>query len=110
VLDQAHRLRRPADFNATMRGGRRCASRLAVVYVAPAGQPVWRAGLVVSKAVGNSVVRHRVSRRLRAILAGAVPKLDEPKQVVVRALTPAAQASYGQLEQAVGKCLKEAAR
>lgn len=28
----------------------------------------WRCGLVVSKAVGNAVVRHRVQRRLRHIV------------------------------------------
>jgi ribonuclease P protein component len=92
-----------------------------VVYVAPARgpqqlsdavaktAPTWQAGLVVSKAVGNSVVRHRVARRLRAVLAALLPRLGEPKMVVVRALPAAAKATYSELERSVGKCLRQAA-
>jgi ribonuclease P protein component len=86
------------------------------VYVAPAavetGSPVavWQGGLVVSKAVGNSVVRHRLARRLRAIMASELPNLAEPKRVVVRALKPAASADYRELERAVGRCVREAAK
>ncbi|MDR2378740.1 MAG: ribonuclease P protein component [Bifidobacteriaceae bacterium] len=78
--------------------------------VNPVRPAVWQAGLVVSKAVGNSVVRHRVARRLRAILAGQLPRLAEPKRVVVRALPAAASADYGELERAVGRCLRKATR
>jgi ribonuclease P protein component len=59
---------------------------------------------------GNSVVRHRVSRRLRAILAERMPHLGEPRRVVVRALAPAASAAFQDLDRAVGRCLGEAAR
>jgi ribonuclease P protein component len=115
MLARTHRLRRSADFGATIRQGRRCGNRWAVVYAAPAPAAgpeaaVWQAGLVVSKAVGNSVVRHRVARRLRAVLAEAMPKLAEPKRVVVRALPAAASAAYEDLARAVGKCLQEVAR
>ncbi|MDR3107050.1 MAG: ribonuclease P protein component [Bifidobacteriaceae bacterium] len=115
MLAQAHRLRRSADFSGAIRHGRRCGTRWAVVYVAPApagspGTASWRAGLVVSKVVGNSVVRHRVSRRLRAVLADTMPTLGEPKQVVVRALPAAASAAWEDLARAVGKCLREACR
>jgi ribonuclease P protein component len=85
---------------------------LAVVHVAAqAGDDAtWQAGLVVSKAVGNSVVRHRVARRLRAVMAAEMPKLGDPKRVVVRALRPTASAAYGDLERAVGRSLREATR
>jgi ribonuclease P protein component len=115
VLAQANRLRRPADFRAAIREGWRCGGRLTVVYVAPANraatgqEAVWQAGLVVSKAVGNSVVRHRVSRRLRAILANEMPKLPEPRRVVVRALGAAGTATYSELERTVAKCLRKVA-
>jgi ribonuclease P protein component len=119
MLARAHRLRRQSGFSAAIRQGRRCGGRLAVVYVVAAKAvpgklstghpPVWQAGLVVSKAVGNSVVRHRVARQLRHILAEQMPKVSEAKVVVVRALAPAASAEYRELERAVVKCLREAA-
>lgn len=60
------------------------------------GSPV-RVGFVVSKAVGNSVVRHRVSRRLRHVVADRLGTLAPGSSLVVRALPPAAQASSAEL-------------
>ncbi|TWF77506.1 ribonuclease P protein component [Pseudonocardia hierapolitana] len=56
-----------------------------------------RAGLVVSKAVGGSVVRHRVSRRLRHLLAPRLGELPAGAMLVVRALPPAADATSAEL-------------
>ena len=51
----------------------------------------------MSKAVGNAVVRHRVSRKLRHVLLGSVDKLAREHDVVVRALPAAAEASSDDL-------------
>lgn len=56
-----------------------------------------RAGLVVSKAVGGAVVRHRVARRLRHLLAPRIGSLPSGARVVVRALPPSATASSAEL-------------
>ena len=56
-----------------------------------------RVGFVVSKAVGNSVVRHRVSRRLRHQMAERLGQLPAGTAIVVRALAPAATASSAEL-------------
>jgi ribonuclease P protein component len=56
-----------------------------------------RAGLVVSKAVGGSVVRHRVSRRLRHLLAPRLGELPSGAMLVVRALPAAADATSAEL-------------
>lgn len=66
-----------------------------------------RVGFVVSKAVGNSVVRHRVVRRLRAQVAerltrGVVP---DGTDLVVRAQPPAATASSAELGSALDSAL-----
>lgn len=49
-----------------------------------------RVGLIVSKSVGNSVVRHTVARRLRAAAGTVVAELGADDRVVIRAL-PAAR-------------------
>jgi ribonuclease P protein component len=51
---------------------------------ARAGQPP-RVGLVVSKAVGNAVVRNRQKRVLRALMSARVGQLPAGVDVVVRA-------------------------
>lgn len=56
-----------------------------------------RVGFVVSKAVGNSVVRHRVSRRLRHLMADRLGTLPPGCALVVRALPPSADASSSEL-------------
>lgn len=65
---------------------------------APDAEPApVRAGLVVSKSVGGSVVRHRVSRRLRHLLAARLPQLPAGSRLVVRATPAAAAASSAEL-------------
>lgn len=42
-----------------------CANRYLVMYIAPSDAPYSRIGISVSKKVGNSVVRHRITRLIR---------------------------------------------
>lgn len=71
-----------------------------------------RAGLVVSKAVGNSVVRHRVSRLLRhalgeCITAGAI---GDGEIVVVRALPACATSSVAEIRHDIDHCIRRIRR
>jgi ribonuclease P protein component len=93
VLQGRHRLRSSADIAAVFRGARgaggsRSGSRLIVVHAnstdARAGQPP-RVGFVVSKAVGNAVVRNRTKRVLRALMRARIDQLPEGVDVLVRA-------------------------
>ena len=56
-----------------------------------------RAGLVVSKAVGGSVVRHQVSRRLRHLLRPRLAGVSPGTRLVVRAAPSAAAATSARL-------------
>jgi ribonuclease P protein component len=56
-----------------------------------------RVGFVVSKAVGNSVVRHRVTRRLRHLVRDRLGTLPVDCALVIRALPAAAGATSGEL-------------
>ncbi|OZM72682.1 ribonuclease P protein component [Amycolatopsis antarctica] len=100
MLPADERLRRSEDFRTVIRGGARAGRRRLVVHLlaASTGNPaVSRAGFVVSKAVGNSVVRHRVSRRLRHLVADRLGTLPPGSSLVIRALPPAATASSAEL-------------
>ncbi|MFG1880872.1 ribonuclease P protein component [Micromonospora sp. NPDC049102] len=118
MLAAAQRLRRSTDFAAAVRGGRRVGRGAVVVHLTvPATtdpsttispKPAWesgaeqpsapaRAGFVVSKAVGNAVVRNKVRRRLRALVRERLGALPDGSTLVVRALPAAAEASYTRL-------------
>ncbi|RBO91664.1 ribonuclease P protein component [Nocardia puris] len=56
-----------------------------------------RFGLIVSKAVGSAVVRHRVARRLRHMCAEVLAELPADADVVIRALPGAAHADSAEL-------------
>ena len=71
----------------------------ASTVAAPAGA---RAGFVVGRAVGNSVVRHRVTRRLRAVVRDELHRLPECADLVVRARPEAAEASSDVLRRDLG--------
>jgi len=83
VLPAQARLRRRPEFTAVVRSGRRAGRPTMVLHYLPE-RPVARdgvvrsarVGLVVGRAVGNSVVRHRVSRRLRAAAAEGSASTD----------------------------------
>jgi ribonuclease P protein component len=101
VLAAAQRLRRSSDFTAVFRGGRRAGRGTLVVHLfleEPAQASTARAGFVVSKAVGNAVVRNRVRRRLRHLVRPLLASLPAGSSVVVRALPAAAAASFETLQ------------
>jgi ribonuclease P protein component len=97
VLPEAHRLRSSAEFTEVVRRGRRASRPLLTVHALPSGDGPARAGLVVSKAVGGSVVRHRTARRLRHLLRDRVGALPVGLRLVVRAAPGAAAAPSGAL-------------
>ena len=106
MLPSAHRLSDGASFREAVRTGRRSGTRTVVVHLALPGPtsttdggagPAPRVGFVVSKAVGNAVVRNRVKRRLRHLAREHVSSLPGSAVLVVRALPAAAGASYAEL-------------
>lgn len=91
MLPPAHRMRRGADFTHTTRHGTKVSRGRVVAYVRTNEGEGALVGLIVSKAVGNSVARHRVARRLRGAMAGLLPDLPSGSRLVLRALAGAAE-------------------
>jgi ribonuclease P protein component len=95
VLPRTARLHESADFRRVTRSGVRAGRPTLVVHATTGAVPHSRVGFVVSKAVGGAVVRNRVKRRLRHLVAaelGSTPAGAASHDVVVRAL-PASAAS-----------------
>jgi ribonuclease P protein component len=83
-------------------------SRTLVVHLATVdpGTPGPRVGLVVSKAVGNAVLRNRVQRRLRHLAREQLSALPASGMLVVRALPAAGDASSAELGEDLHRCLQ----
>jgi ribonuclease P protein component len=111
MLPAAHRLRRRQDFSDTVRRGARSGSSALVVHLLLATHSTdpARVGFVVSKAVGNSVTRKQVTRRLRHLSRDRLSALPPGATMVVRALPGASQASFldlgEQLDRALARCM-----
>jgi ribonuclease P protein component len=110
LLRSDRRLRRADDFRAVLRGGARAGSATLVVHVAVIDGPERpaRAGFVVGRSVGGSVVRHRVLRRLRHLMAQVLDEMPPGWALVVRAMPPSASASAADLRADLGRCLRRA--
>jgi ribonuclease P protein component len=111
VLPPEYRMRRSSEFAAVIRSGVRARRGRLVLHQDRAlhsGAP--KVGLVVGKSVGGSVVRHRVSRRLRAQLALRLAALPAGSGTVVRALPGAADATSAELGTDLDSALSRLAR
>jgi ribonuclease P protein component len=118
VLPRSARLRRSQDFSEAVRRGTRAGRPLLVVHLdlssgapdttdsRPGSDP--RAGFVVSKAVGNSVVRHAVTRKLRHLVGPRLDRVPAGTHLVVRALPGAATATSAMLGADLDSALERA--
>jgi ribonuclease P protein component len=97
VLPRPHRVRRPDDFRRILRRGRKAGRRLLSVHAVTGDDDGSRAGFVVGRSVGGSVERHRVTRRLRHVVARRLDALPAGTAVVVRAHPPAVSATSAEL-------------
>jgi ribonuclease P protein component len=112
VLAAEQRLRDSDDFRRTVRSGRRSGGAALVVHLlVDEGSPTpARVGFVVSKAVGNAVVRNRVKRRLRHVVKDCLAELPASATLVVRALPPAAGLDSEELRAELARCLQRVRR
>lgn len=130
MLPAANRLRNSRDFANAVRSGRRVGRGAVVVHLTvqpntetranavKPGSPELpgftasapKAGFVVSKAVGGAVVRNKVKRRLRHLVAGRLSAYPDGTTLVVRALPGAAEKDYRDLGQDLDAALAAAAR
>ena len=111
MLPAGHRLHTSAQFAAVVRSGRRAGSRHLVVHLLHGpGSAAPRAGFVVSAKVGNAVVRHRITRRLRPMVRRELAHLPAGTDIVVRALPSAATAAGKDLDRDLRSGLAAAER
>jgi ribonuclease P protein component len=111
VLPRENRLSDPQEFRTAFRTGAKGTSGHVIAHLAHTREShAPRVGFVVSKAVGNAVVRNRVKRRARAWAASRLSALEPGELLVVRALPAAAEADWTQLTGSLERALRRARR
>ena len=108
MLPRGQRLTDAAGFATAVRRGRRAGGPLLVVHLARLEGQDRRIGFVVAKTVGTAVTRNRVKRRLRHLVRERIDALPASVLLVVRAQPAASSASYGELGDALDRCLHRA--
>ena len=94
-------LKKNQDFQSVYRNGKSYANRLLVMYVLENNLDKNRLGISVSTKVGNSVVRHHVTRLVRESYRLQENIFNSGLDIVVVARANAASASFREIESAL---------
>ena len=103
------RLLKRTEFKFVLSSSVKAVDRLIVVLAQPSKQPQTRMGLIVSKKVGNAVVRNATKRRLREAFRRKKDNFRE-FDVVVIARHTAAGSSQAQIANSLERCLSKIER
>ena len=94
-------LKKNSDFKCVYRSGRSYANKYLVMYVLENNSDKNRIGISVSKKVGNSVVRHRITRLIRESYRLHENIFNSGLDIVVIARNNAANVGYCEIESAL---------
>lgn len=94
-------LKENSDFKEIYSTGKSYANKYLVMYVKKNGMENNRLGISVSKKVGNSVIRHRITRLIRESYRLSEDKLMNGLDIVIVARINAKGKSYLEIESAL---------
>ena len=94
-------LKKNIDFHNVYRNGKSYANRFLVVYILENHTEKNRLGISVSKKVGNSVIRHHLTRLIRESYRLHEDMFDSGLDIVVIARATARNISYHEVESAL---------
>ena len=89
------------DFQNVYRNGKSYANKYLVMYLLKNNKEEKRFGISVSKKVGNSVIRHRVTRLIREAYRLNSEYFETGYDIVVIARSVAKDKSYQEIESAL---------
>lgn len=93
-------IKKNSDFQKVYRTGRSFANKLLVMYVIKTEREDTRIGISVSKKVGNSVVRHHITRLVRESYRLNKERVKTGLDIVVVARAAAKESDFKKIESA----------
>ena len=100
-MEYSDSLKKNNEFQRVYRKGTSQANRYLVMYVLPNQHMKNRLGISVSKKVGNSVVRHRLTRLIRESYRLNEAEFENGLDIVVVARPQAKDRTYHEIESAL---------
>lgn len=94
-------LKKKIDFQKVYRNGKSKANKYLVMYVLPNNLSINRLGITVSKKVGNSVVRHHLTRLVRESYRLNKNMFNSGLDIVVVVRTTARDEKFNTIESAL---------
>ena len=101
VMIFSESLKKNRDFQYVYRNGKSYANKYLIMYCMENHQEKNRLGISVSKKVGNSVVRHHITRLIRESYRLHENIFNSGLDIVVIAKRSAAEISYREIESAM---------
>jgi ribonuclease P protein component len=109
TLHRSHRLRKNEQFQEVFQKGNSAANKQFVLYSAKQeGQAAFRAGISVSKKIGNAVIRNRVKRLIREALSRLESKIPSGLDLIIIARPGVEAMSLDAIEQSLVHVMKRA--
>lgn len=91
-------IKKNIDFQNVYKNGKSYANKQLVMYILKNDKKVSRIGISVSKKVGNSVVRHRLTRLVREAFRLNEDKLKECYDIVVVVRIPSIGLGFNEIQ------------
>lgn len=99
-------LKKNEEFKEIYRTGKSYANKYLIMYVKRNNSDINRLGISVSKKVGNSVVRHRITRLIRESYRLSEDSFLNGFDIIVVARTAAKGKDYSEIESALLHLIK----
>ena len=100
-MKKSESLKKNHQFQFVYKNGKSYANKYLVMYVEENGTGRNRIGISVSRKVGNSVVRHRITRLVRESYRLHEALFNSGLDIVIVARRNAASVAYGEVEKAL---------
>ncbi|SDW76786.1 ribonuclease P protein component [Marinococcus luteus] len=108
-MKKHNRLKKNHEFSYIFAHGTSFANRQFVLYTLKKEEQVhYRAGLTVSKRMGNAVMRNRIKRYLREALSELEPRIPGGYDLIVIARKPVADMDYHETKKSLTHVFKKA--
>lgn len=105
-MKRSETLKRNEDFKEIYSTGKSYANKYLIMYVKKNNMDINRIGISVSKKVGNSVVRHRITRLIRESYRLSEDNFASGLDIIVVARAGAKGKKYSEIESALLHLMK----
>ena len=106
MLEKQHRLRKNKEFGYIYKKGESVFSKtLSLFYVKT--KKIFKIGFSINNKIGNSVVRHRIKRRLAHIIKVYLPKLNPNYNYIIMARSGVELLTFEELKKNIDDILRK---